>query len=322
MLLAWGTHVLVDEPIRKGIRLHSPRLARVATAAVVIALGVGVFAATVGAEPALNGQVGQVADSSGPPTIPEPITDPNQSHPSLEPGTTSTSTPSALKVLVVGDSQAATLAQGVQAAPGVYGLSAVPGFAVWNRAILGCPIITYATFHFDGNDITNKCGGTGYWQKQWSADVAAFASRRDRGDGRRVGRVRRRAADGTIIDPGNPAWIAHYEQDVSALFDTLQATGAPVIAVKPPCWGENQVTSTDQQISERLDPRRVAAIDAVWTRAAAAHGTKLLDLDGTLCPGGTSDATIRPDGAHFYGSGSDTVAPLVAKAVRQAVAKR
>jgi hypothetical protein len=319
VLLAWGTHVLVDEPIRKGVRLRSPRLARVTTAAVVIALGVGVFAATVGAEPALSGQVGQLADSSAQP-IPKRITGHDQSNPSLGTGPTTTTAASALKLLVVGDSQAATLAQGVQAAPGVYGLSALPGFAVWNRAILGCPIISYPTFRFDGNNIPNKCGGTGYWQRQWASDVGQF---------RPDASVVMAGAwdvfdvvlpDGTILRPGDQEWVSHYEADVGALIDSLTATGAPVIAVKPPCWGESTLTGTDPQIAERMDAARVAAVDRAWERVARAHGVTVLDLNAKLCPGGVADPTIRPDGAHFDGSGADTVAPLVANAVRKAIA--
>jgi len=55
---------------------------------------------------------------------------------------------------------------------------------------------------------------------------------------------------------------------------------------------------------------------------ARAHGLQLLDLDPTLCPGGRSDASIRPDGAHFDDNGSNVVGTLVAKAVRSALAKR
>src|SRR6478735_32789 len=68
--LSWLTHVLVDEPIRRGVRLRSPRLARSGIVMVVIAVSVGTFAATVGAEPALSGDVGQLVDRGGPPTVP------------------------------------------------------------------------------------------------------------------------------------------------------------------------------------------------------------------------------------------------------------
>ena len=325
VLLAWGTHVLVDEPIRKGLRLRSPGVARVAAAAMVIALGVGVFGATVGAEPALSGQLGQVADTAPPPTVPERVSKPNPAQPSLE-GATTTSTPSGaaapgpVKLLVVGDSQAATLAQGVQAAPGVYGLSHLSQYAVWNRAILGCPIISAPTFRFDGNDITNKCGGAGYWQEQWASDVAAFdpdavvamAGAWDVFDVVQP--------DGSILHPGDPKWVTMYTADVRQLFRTLGAGGAAVVAVLPPCWGESTLIGTDQQIAERMDPVRVKAVDDVWTTVAREEGVTIANLDGLLCPGGAADPAVRPDGAHFNGPGADQAAPLVAKAIRRALA--
>jgi hypothetical protein len=309
VLLSWGTHVLVDEPIRKGLRLRSSRLAGVATAGMVIALGVGVFGATVGAQAALSGQVGQLADASAPPTT--------QAAPT---GTAAQAAAGPVKLLVVGDSQAATLAQGVQAAPGVYGLSHLPGYSVWNRAILGCPIISAPTFRFDGNDIANKCGGAGYWQQQWATDVSQF----------QPGAVVVMAGawdvfdvvqpDGSILHPGDPAWVARYSADLRQMFRTLGSTGAPVVAVKPPCWGESTLVGTDAQIAERMDPNRVRAVDDAWKKAASDQGVTLLDLDATLCPGGVADPTIRPDGAHFDGAGADRMAGPVAKAVQRALA--
>ncbi len=302
VLLSWGTHVLVDEPIRRGARLHSPRFARVATVGVVIALSVGVFAATVGAEPALSGNIGQVADRGGPPVVSK----------------RAATVP--LKVLVVGDSQAATLAQGVHADPGVYGVSAQPGMVVWNRAILGCSIISAPTFLIDGNRVANKCGGAGFWQREWAADIATF-----RPDAVVVMAGAWDVFDvvlpsGGTLRPGDPAWSAVYDRDVSKLFETLGAQGAEVVAVKPPCFGESQLVGTDPQIPSRMDPAiRNAIIDA-WHRAALAHGTRLLDLDSVLCPKGVSDPAVRPDGAHFDGAGADRVAPVVATAVRRAAA--
>ena len=297
--LAWATARLVDDPIRRGVRLRSPRLARVMVGAAVIVIGVGVFAATIGAQPALSGQVGQVADRGAPPT---------------------TRTPAVLKVLVVGDSQAATLAQGVRADPGVYGISAQPGLTVWNRAILGCPIVSFPMFVIDGNQVRNKCGGAGFWQQQWTSDVATFrpdavvvmAGAWDVFDAV--------MPDGTVAHAGSAQFDATYQRDIGTLVDTLRATGAPVVVVKPPCYGESQLVGTDPQIPERRDTVRLRAIDAAWTGAARQHGARLLNLDSVLCPGGVADAAVRPDGAHFDGAGADVVAPAVARAVRQAVA--
>ena len=64
------THFYVGEPIRRGVRMRSPKLARAATAGLVVAVGVGVFAATTSARPVLSGGVGEVAQSGGPPSVP------------------------------------------------------------------------------------------------------------------------------------------------------------------------------------------------------------------------------------------------------------
>ena len=320
--LAWATHQLVAEPIRRGVRLHSPTLARATAVVAVLALGTGVFAATVGAQPALRGDIGQVADRGGPPVIPDRVARPDPSRPAPVDGTVPAAPSAPLKVLVVGDSQAATLAQGVHADPGVYGLSARPGLAVWNRAILGCPIIRAPWFMIDGERQQNRCGGTGLWERQWTSDVATFQPDAvvvlagawdvfDVAD-----------PDGTVERPGDTAWTAAYERDLGVLLDTLGITGAPIIAVKPPCWGESELAGTDPERPERLDATRVAAVDAAWSQVVKAHRARLLDLDRVLCPDGQSDSGIRPDGAHFDGPGANRVAPLVADAVRSAIDAR
>jgi peptidoglycan/LPS O-acetylase OafA/YrhL len=299
VVFAWATSRLVADPIRRGVRLHSASLARIAAGGMVVALGAGVFAATVGAEPALSGRAGEVADQGAAPT---------------------TRSPQALKVMVVGDSQGATMAQGIRAAPGIFGLSAQPGLSVWNRAILGCSIATFPTLVVDGNRTANKCGGADAWQRAWSADVKTFrpdatvvmAGAWDVYDAV--------MADGSVAHAGQGTFDRGYQRDVELLIDTLSSTGGAVVVILPPCWGENHLIGTDAQIPERLDPTRLRAVEAVWRRAAVARGAHLLDLDHVLCPHGVSDESIRPDGAHFSSEGANRVAPLVARAVRDAVA--
>ena len=53
--LAWATARLVADPIRRGVRLRAAPVARFVAGATVVVLGAGVFAATVGAQPALSG---------------------------------------------------------------------------------------------------------------------------------------------------------------------------------------------------------------------------------------------------------------------------
>jgi peptidoglycan/LPS O-acetylase OafA/YrhL len=316
--LAAVTHFYVGEPIRRGARLRSPRLSGAFTAAAVIAISVGVFAATITARPALSGNVGQVADRRGPPTVPSTVvpTAPDESRPVAP-------VPAApVKVLVVGDSQGATLAQGLDADPGVHGLSAQAGLVVWNRAILGCSISTAPSFVIEGDRQPNKCGGDGAWQRQWASDVAAF-----RPD---VVVVQAGAWDlydvagpkDLVLHPGDPGWNASYTNDVETLFDTLSATGASIVAIRPPCYGTTEVVGGGGTPPERLDATRIAGVESAWQTAARARGTELLDLGGTLCPGGRSDASLRPDGAHYDGAGADRVAAIVARAVRDVAAAR
>jgi len=313
--LSWVTHTLVDEPIRRGVRLRSPRLARSAVVIVVIAVSVGTFAATVGAEPTLSGDTGQLVDRGAPPTVAVPR---HRARQSIT-GTTTPAPPAPLKLLVVGDSQAATLAQGLNADGGHHGLSMQPGVLVWNRSILGCPIISRPTIVLDGERLHNKCGGDGLWQRQWPDDVAAFQPDAvvvvagawdvyDVGDDA-----------GRVVGPGDATWAAGYERDVGHLFDVLHSTGAAVVAIEPPCFGPNDVPGTEPAPAERLEPARSAAVHRIWVEQAASHGATMADLDDLLCPDGRSDPAIRPDGAHFYTAGADRTAPLVVDEVRKAI---
>jgi peptidoglycan/LPS O-acetylase OafA/YrhL len=319
VVLSWATHALVDEPIRRGLRLRSPRLARIAVIGTVVAVSLGTVAATVGAQPALTGAVGQLVDRRPPPRVAAGGT--SRSNASSSPtASTPTQPPPPLKMLVVGDSQAATLAQGLNADGGHHGLSMQPGVVIWNRAILGCPITSRVTIVTRGARLHNKCGGDGYWQRQWSEDVRAFqpdavvvmAGAWDvydvEGD------------TGTTIGPGDPQWTSGYQRDVSLLFDILDSTGAAVVAIEPPCFGRNELAGTEPQVSERLDSTRVNAVHHIWTDEADAHAVTMADLDDLLCPGGQSDSSIRVDGAHFGTAGADRAAPLVVDAARNAIA--
>ena len=150
------------------------------------------------------------------------------------------------------------------------------GSSVWNRAILGCSIITVDTFVIDGNRAQNKCGGAGAWQQQWSNDVAAFTPD--------VVVVQAGAwdlfdvagPDGAVMHPGDPIWTTGYTRDVEMLFDTLSAKGAAIVAVRPPCYGENEVVGGSATPAIRLD----AATDQ---RRRGSVGTRRAALVASVC---------------------------------------
>lgn len=308
--LSWATNVLVSGPIRRGVGLRSPRRARSAAAMLAVVVTVGTFAATVGAEPVLTGDTGQVAVAGPPPTAPG--RGPTPADPGDE----------FLKVLVVGDSQGATLAQGPGVEGGQHGLTVQPHVLVWNRALLGCAISTRPTFVVEGHGVHNKCGADGVWQRLWSTDVTQFdpdvvvvaAGAWDLYDVV--------LDDGRVVAPGDdPTWSAGYEHDVVQMFEALGATGAPVIAVVPPCYGEDTYPGAEPPPAERQDPGRIRGVKRAWTAAARVAGTTMAPLDDVLCPDGTSDPSLRPDGVHYDGAGADRIAPAVMATARVAFAR-
>ena len=176
--------------------------------------------------------------------------------------------PTALQVLVMGNSEAGTLALGSPLGQGPNGLSAQPGLTLLERTILGCSISSVPEFVLSsGEHVANRCGGAGIWQQRWAADVAAagsadvvflMAGDRDLYDVA--------GPDGAIVHPGDPAWSAAYTADVEHRFRFLRAGGAPLVAVTPPpCFGDNTLAPPDEApVRERLAPVRVHAVAAAW----------------------------------------------------------
>ncbi len=235
-----------------------------------------------------------------------------------------TKVPARLRVLVVGESQAGTLATGAPKPESPHGLMARSDLVLWDSTLLACSISSFPQFVLpDGEVVANGCGGTGRWQQQWATDVRAtrpdavflMAGARDLFDV--VG------PDGGVLHPGDPAWTEHYTGDLRELFRILRSTGAPVVAVKPTCFGVNTVPGAEVVEQDvRLDPARVQAVTAAWQSAARASGLRLLDLDALTCPGGVADPVVRADGVHFSVAGADRLAPTIAAALRRAVAKQ
>ena len=270
---------------------------------------VGTFAATVGAEPVLTGDTGGRGGRAS-------ADGPGRSSTSADPGDRF------LKVLVVGDSQGATLAQGPGAEGGQHGLAVQPHVLVWNRALLGCAISTRPTFVVNGETMHNKCGADGVWQRLWSTDVAQFEPD--------VVVVAAGAwdlydvvlDDGRVVAPGDdPTWAAGYEHDVVQMFEELGATGAPVIAVVPPCYGDNTYPGAG-----------AAALRSVTTWHASARSSgcgpgraRGRHDDGAArrhaLPRRSVGSSLRPDGTHFDGAGADRIAPAVMATVRAALAR-
>jgi lysophospholipase L1-like esterase len=225
-----------------------------------------------------------------------------------------------IRVLLIGESEAGTLANGAPVPPERHGLAARSDLVLWDSTLLGCSISTAPVFVLVGGEkVENQCGGAGRWQQRWSADVRAtkpdvvfvMAGARDVYDVAEP--------DGTVLRPGEPTWAARYRADVRELFRIVGSTGAPIVAVKPVCFGPNTLPDGGPSEPEKLDPARSQAVAKAWEAAARESGVRLLDLDDVVCPGGVADPVIRADGVHFTVAGADQLAPRVAVALHRAV---
>ena len=222
-------------------------------------------------------------------------------------------------MLVVGESQAGTLATGAPKPATPHGLMARTDLVLWDSTLLACSITSFPQFVLaDGEVVANPCGGAGRWQQQWATDVRAtrpdavflMAGARDLFDV--VG------PDGGVLHPGDPAWIEHYTADLRELFRILRSTGAPVVAVKPTCFGRNTLPGAEVVEQDvRLDPARGRRSPQRGGRLLRASGLRLLDLDALTCPGGVADPVLRADGVHFTVAGADRLAPTIAAALRR-----
>jgi len=228
--------------------------------------------------------------------------------------------PRPLRVMVAGNSVAGTLARGSPLADELHGIAALPGLEVSDRIILACGISSLPEVVPSSGPALNSCGGTGHWQQQWPVDLAEV--RPDvvlvgAGDHDVYDEI---TADGTLVPQGSAAWRAQYSTDVAQMFSVLRATGASVVAISPGCYGQDTLDPTDPPIAQRSDPQRVQAVQAVWReQATRRRGVHFLDLDATICPAGVADPALRPDGVHFSQAGADRLAPVVARALDDAV---
>ena len=319
--LSWVTHVLVDEPIRRGVRLRSPRLARSAIVMVVIAVSVGTFAATVGAEPALSGDIGQLVDRGGPPKVAG--TRPRRRRRrAVGPRRRYRSSCSSWATR-----RRATLAQGLNADGGHHGLSMQPRRA---RVEPRHPRVS----DHQPTDLRhrrraaqhNKCGGDGFWQRQWPRTSPPFRARRGRRGGRARGTCTTSSSTtGRVVAPGDPTWTVGYEQRRRCRCST--SCSRPARRSSPSsrrASASNDVPGTDPPTARAARSRaRPPRCTQVWVAQAASTGaTMARPRHAALSRTAPSDPSIRPDGAHFYSCRRRPHRAPVMATVRGAIAAR
>jgi peptidoglycan/LPS O-acetylase OafA/YrhL/lysophospholipase L1-like esterase len=291
-VVATASFYLVERPIRRGV--FQRWRVRIATPATVALLAAAIVTATGG--PATPLSEVAAADIHPPPTAP--------TAPAGQPGP--------VRVLVVGDSVANSMAPGLERA------AAAQGLVVWNAAVDGCGITQdVGEQRVWGWQPARPACSPG-WRQRWplqvqqfDPDVVVVLLGTDDAFDRRI--------NGQEIDFDTPAGDQLTRSELQEAFGALSAGGARVVVLTTPY----SVIGWPRQIRLDRSAYNAAWIDR-WNEDLRAVATKnpgkvsILDLNHLLCPDGAWTATVNGvqvravDKMHLSDAGADLVAGWLA----------
>jgi len=295
LAIAIVSYRFLEMPIRRGAfrRWKSSWTLAPATAACV---AVALVVVTRGGAPTFA--VPTVASSELPPTAAPVATN--------LPGTSAT--PSPVRVLIIGDSVAITLSDGLERAQDEWDL------AVWNQSVLGCGLVGADSKLFQGKwvDQGTECGD---WRDRWRSDVDTF-----RPD---IVLVLSGAWDtydmnveGRSLRFGTPEADSYTLARLEQAVDVLASRGATVVLLTTP-YPEKRDLALDGR-TNRVDPGRIDTLNGIYRTLADERpdDVVIVDLNGYLGSLGNPDALdgvdLRIDDLHFTPEGSDIVARWLA----------
>jgi len=286
---------LVELPVRRG-SLGGWRI-RVVTPAAAGAAVIAVVAGTAAAAPA-------AIEAPVAPTPPPALA--LATRPAVAPGT--------LRVLVVGDSGAAFLGEGLSR------LGADHDVEIRNAGMIACGLLSNRErLRLDSGGYVEDPDWCGEWPARWRMEAAAFQPDLallvigwpGLGD---------REIAGAWRHPCDPEFDARYAGAVAQAIAVLGESGATVAVADVPYLSLPVVQA------DHAD--RVHCLNAVYRREATAAGAVVLPLHAWLC--GTEGrcrveqdgVTLRFDGAHFRDAGADLAAAWILPELRRAFGAR
>lgn len=188
----------------------------------------------------------------------------------------------------------------------VFGLSGAMHAAeldlrVGGDARLGCGLVQLDHFG-DGREIPRpqECDG---WQARWNAKLrhdphAVLGLMTGAWDV-----LDQRAADGKIIRFGTAAWTQLVTSSLDAALAVLTAGGRTVHLFEVPCYGAGDANNP---LPERNDPKRIAAVNAIFEQAAKTMPhVQMVHWRTLVCPNGHRVETLNgirlwlPDNVHL-----------------------
>ncbi len=219
------------------------------------------------------------------------------------------------RVLIVGDSVAGTLVNGLRR----------QGLDVVDESFVGCKVVR-GTIRINADKVQD---GDCPWVTGWAEDLAREQPRVVllESAGFELLDVRPHGASDFLV-PGTPAWARYWKSEWQQAIDTLTSTGAAVVIPTVACT-EPKADNGELDISRSaFNPKRVRAANEVLEDLALDNGDRmvLVDLNGYVCPGGRYTDRLhgvdplRVDGVHYTNAGSDLIgkwlAPKLAAAAR------
>jgi peptidoglycan/LPS O-acetylase OafA/YrhL len=291
---------LLERPIREQ-RWHVPKPAVVlpglVTALAAVAVIVPLTVTTPSTAAALAAVSLPTTTMAATTTTPPPATDVATTSTAPPPTIPAVAHPGPVRVMVVGDSVAASLATGM--APVQYSA----GFVLSNQGYIGCGIARGGATSFKAYTQPAACLT---WPQRWQTLVDSF-----RPDVTLVllGRweVLDRVHDGQWMHIGEPAFDAYLRSALDLAESILTSRGGRVAFLTAPC--------NDHELADLASPGRLPPDDAhrvdLWNQLqadeVAAHQgwAEMVPLADLICPGGQYVASISgvplrtSDGVHF-----------------------
>ncbi len=308
---AIGTYLVLENPVRHSRYLASRRAASVTMGVCLIVVSLGACTIAVSStRPTPSGGIAAAASGSScrSPSkhqvarLRSKYLDGQPSHSSV-PGA------HPLRMVVVGDSTACTMLDGLSAVAPSYDIR------VFNGAVIGCGVVsdTLAPYYY-GN-----------------INIVAYTRSCQRRVGRAEARALRRGTPdiilwgstdegSSIVDPpsgtrvlasGTPLWRSVLLKRMDVRVRQLTASGSKVIFLLEPAEAHQSVSA-----STRAEDRRYAQLNDLLREVASQFPTQVavVDLASLVCPSGPPCPTLvngvwlRPDNLHYGPSGSLWVA--------------
>ncbi|MEZ5145283.1 MAG: acyltransferase family protein [Acidimicrobiales bacterium] len=216
--------------------------------------------------------------------------------------------PGATKVLVVGDSQAWVLGNGMRR----FGAAHPDQVAVWNSAVRGCGLVRGGEADRMGTITTDLCDD---WEQRFTDALDRFDPDVVVVQSSGWDWVDRRLPDWPDFKKyGDPVFDAHMVDEYRAAADLLTSRGAKVLWMNDACY--------ELEAFSGNDPRHANATIIPKVAEGREDRVEILDQFADLCPGGQFSRTLfglpdaRPDGIHLSDAAADVYAATVVDRAR------